>query len=95
MLRKVCERLGVDQVLFVIVVVVVVVVVIVDVARLSTRPVLVDGRAAVGVGVEMDVGALHLKFSIVLTARQRANQGANCQGTSSRLYRKFTFCHVT
>ena len=64
MLRKVGERLGVDQVLFVIVVV------ILDVggdgvAGLATCPVLVDGRAAVGVGVEMDVGALHLKCSIV------------------------------
>ena len=94
MLRKVGQCLGIDQVLFVIVVVILAVGGD-GVARLSARPVLVDGRAAVGVGVEMDVGALHLKFSIVLTARQRANQGANCQGTSSRLYRKFTFCHVT
>ena len=60
MLREVRQCLGIDQVLFVIVVA------IRDVgsngvARLSARPVLVDGRAAVGVGVEMDVGALHLK----------------------------------
>ena len=67
-LREVGERLGVDEVLLVVVAVMSVIVIGGDggVARLPAGPVLVDRRGSVGVGVEVDVGALHLKsFGII------------------------------
>ena len=65
-LREVGERLGVDEVLLVVVADVSVIVGGDGVARLPAGPVLVDRRGSVGVGVEVDVGALHLKsFGII------------------------------
>ena len=60
MLRKVGERLGVDEAILVVVAIVSVVGGD-GVAGLSAGPVLVDRSGSVGVGVEVDVGALHLK----------------------------------
>ena len=59
-LRKVGERLGVDEAILVVVAIVSVVGGD-GVAGLSAGPVLVYRRGSVGVGVEVDVGALHLK----------------------------------
>ena len=62
-LREVGECLGVDEVLLVVVVVTIVAVIVGGdgMARLPAGSVLVDRCGSVRVGVEVDVGALHLK----------------------------------